>query len=163
MRSPPPLGQMDFQYLFVSFRGRISRPIFWFGAILLLAIFLGISFAIVVQTRGIPSEIPGMLLVIVQLLLLHPACVLMVKRLHDRNRPGYFTAVLFLPLVVERVRYLGSLFGQPERGALDYFLLGIVLAAGVWLFIELGCLPGTAGPNDYDEDPLGGVERRQVP
>jgi uncharacterized membrane protein YhaH (DUF805 family) len=163
MRSPPPLGQMDFQYLYVSFRGRIGRTIFWFGAILLLAIFLGITFVIVYQTRGIPPEIPGMLLVVVQLLLLHPACALMVKRLHNRNRSGYFTAVLFLPLVVERVRYLGSLFGQPERGVVDYFLLGIVLAAGGWFLIELGCLPGTAGPNDYDEDAPDGVGRRQVP
>ena len=154
---------MDFQYLFVSFQGRIGRPLFWAGAFMLTLIMLFIWGLIWIQTRGIPPEIPGMVLVITQLLLLHPACALMVKRLHDRNRPGFLTAALFVPLVVERVRYLGSLFGHPERGLIDYFLLGIVFMAMVWFIIELGCLPGTAGENDYGEDSFGDRGRRRVP
>lgn len=154
---------MDFQYLFVSFQGRIGRPLFWAGAFMLTLIMLGIWALIWIQTRDVSPEIPGMVLVITQLLLLHPACALMVKRLHDRSRPGYLTAVVFIPLVVERVRYLGSLFGYPERGLIDSVLLGIVAAAGVWFIIELGCLPGAAGENEYGDDSFGDRGRRRVP
>jgi uncharacterized membrane protein YhaH (DUF805 family) len=30
------------------------------------------------------------------------------------------------------------------------------MAIVIWAFVELGCLPGTSGPNQYGPDPLGG-------
>ena len=146
---------MDFQFLFVNFQGRIGRTVFRIGAVVLLAMFLGISFLIVIQTRGFELG-RGFALAMVQLLFLHPACALMAKRLHDRGYSAYPLVVVAAPIVVERYRYLRNLFaGEPGPETLDYFLWGIALAAAVWLLIELGFLPGTAGPNRYGPNPFG--------
>jgi uncharacterized membrane protein YhaH (DUF805 family) len=49
---------------------------------------------------------------------------------------------------------------QPEgqRESLNAVAVGAVIAASVlmmWLFIEIGFLRGTQGPNRYGPDPLG--------
>lgn len=50
---------------------------------------------------------------------------LIIKRLHDRDHSGWF-----------------------------YFIALIPIVGGIWLFVELGFLPGTEGPNRFGEDPL---------
>jgi len=49
-----------------------------------------------------------------------------VKRYHDRDKSGWWILILFIPLV-----------------------------GFIWFLIELGCLPGTPGPNRFGPDPLG--------
>ena len=47
-----------------------------------------------------------------------------VKRWHDRDKPGTWVLINLIPLV-----------------------------GGIWAFVEVGCLRGTFGPNNYGEDP----------
>ncbi len=62
---------------------------------------------------------------LLSLLVAIPAWRLLVKRCHDRNRSGVFI-----------------------------YLLGMVpIIGGPWLFIELGLLKGTSGPNRFGPDP----------
>ena len=48
--------------------------------------------------------------------------------------------------------------GDPlNQNALDYLLNIIVFVVSIWFFVELGCLRGTVGSNQYGPDPLGAV------
>ena len=90
----------------------------------------------------------------------------MVQRLHDRGRTGLWAlAVWALPglpwllmtLFMEGVRMHGN---APGGDALGVFFALPTLGAFVlylWLFVELGFLRGTAGPNRFGPDPLGGA------
>jgi uncharacterized membrane protein YhaH (DUF805 family) len=56
--------------------------------------------------------------------LLWPFFAVNAKRWHDRNKSGFWTFINIIPI-----------FGL------------------IWLFIECGCLKGTAGENDYGPEP----------
>ncbi len=83
---------------------------------------------------------------------------LCAKRLHDRNRSGWW---LLAPTVTLLVAILLAfvMFAQPEgqrepwNSAAVFFTLATV-ALGIWLFLEIGFLRGTEGPNSYGPDPL---------
>ena len=80
---------------------------------------------------------------------------LTVKRLHDRDRSGWW----LIPFVV-----VPNVFQQFE-GRLGDSMFAILLAAlvtalGIWAFIELVVLKGTIGPNRFGADPLAADARR---
>jgi uncharacterized membrane protein YhaH (DUF805 family) len=84
---------------------------------------------------------------------------LSVKRLHDRDRTGWWLLVQALVLLVAVILMVVA-FAVPEEQRTSWFVIGgiaSVAAIGVslWLFIEIGFLKGTAGPNRYGADPLG--------
>ncbi len=105
---------MDPKFLFLSFEGRINRQPFWLGA---LAIFVanGIVFAV------FQAWLAGLL----QLALAYPTFAVAVKRCHDRNKSGWWSLLLLIPVV------------------------GII-----WAVIDLGLLEGTDGGNAYGPDPF---------
>lgn len=83
------------------------------------------------------------------------------KRLHDRNKAAIWLFPFLiipwglgilrfaaLPMLLESGRYFGPL----GIGWGSAHLLGTIL--GVWAFIELFCLRGTAGENRFGPDPL---------
>ena len=68
------------------------------------------------------------------------------KRLHDRDKSAWWLVLFY---VVPGI--LSSLANQMDFG----FVLHLVsFAITVWAFVELGCLRGTVGPNQYGPDPL---------
>jgi uncharacterized membrane protein YhaH (DUF805 family) len=72
-----------------------------------------------------------------------------VKRLHDRNRSGWWIVPFFvLPIFSDRiVEPLGdSIFASTTSAAL--------LILCIWGFVEMGFLRGTSGPNQFGPDPL---------
>jgi uncharacterized membrane protein YhaH (DUF805 family) len=60
------------------------------------------------------------------LAILYPSLAVAAKRFHDRDKSGWWVLIIFIPIV------------------------GII-----WYIVELGCLPGTPGPNRFGSDPLG--------
>ena len=78
-----------------------------------------------------------------------------VKRLHDRNKSGWWMVPLLIaPNVFNRLEAR-----LPDSYAAD--ALGTVaFALCVWGFIELLCLRGTRGPNRFGPDPLAPVDTR---
>ncbi|MBB5352032.1 uncharacterized membrane protein YhaH (DUF805 family) [Haloferula luteola] len=130
--SPTPLSTK--QVLF-GFTGRISRRTFWTGS---LAIGLGfIVFAGILSAAtggsidpetGNPTGMSSVAALIIGLLYIPMTWIslaLQIKRWHDRGKPGWWCLINFIPII-----------------------------GGLWSFIEVGCLRGTVGPNEYGEDPI---------
>jgi uncharacterized membrane protein YhaH (DUF805 family) len=73
-----------------------------------------------------------------------------VRRLHDRDRSGWWLLVFVVcPLAFQGAGSLNTLDAGPAVA-----LLVASLVLSIWGFIELGCVPGTSGPNRYGLDPL---------
>jgi len=138
---------MDFVNLYTSFDGRISRQPFWIGMIILVVVMIVLMFLVMFG---------GMLLIfILQLVFLYPSAAVMVKRLHDRNKSGYYAAILLgLSLLNGFTNVLGITGNPLEANALDYILGILVFVVSIWFLIELGFLRGTTGQNQYGPDPL---------
>jgi uncharacterized membrane protein YhaH (DUF805 family) len=68
-----------------------------------------------------------------------------VKRLHDREKSGAWLLLFYLvPGVLQAIGDSG--------GGLFFVLIGFVIS--IWGFVEMGCLKGTTGPNEYGADPI---------
>lgn len=116
---------MDWKYLYLSREGRINRAKFWAGIVVF--IIGGIVFEILDRMFGTFSyrHGAGLLSGLYSLAIIYPAIVLYAKRWHDRDKSGWWTLILIIPVI-------GSL----------------------WFLIELGFLRGTAGTNRFGADPL---------
>jgi uncharacterized membrane protein YhaH (DUF805 family) len=152
---------MDLRHLYTSFDGRINRGRFWFGALSLGAVNLTIMF-VVAKLLGASFFPPDFRLRVISLvggvLVLHPLAALMVKRLHDRDRPAWLAAVFLGVPMVQSVLTLGpatDASGPPSGLTLVRALFDLVFfATNAWGLIELGCLRGNNGPNRHGPDPL---------
>ena len=77
-------------------------------------------------------------------------CAIAVKRLHDRNKSGWWLAAFYVAPIL-----LDKLWDWLDNPTLAYgvSLIGFVLS--IWAFIEIFCLRGTRDPNRFGPDPLG--------
>jgi len=150
---------MNFIELVTRLDGRINRAKYWLGSIVTGLIFVAITIPLIFA-QGLPEDPEDLKsslwwLPILQLIFLYPWTAIMVKRLHDRNRPSYFAAFMVVPILISMATNFLGLTGDAEHsGALDWILGVIILGVGIWFFIELGCLRGTIGDNQYGPDPL---------
>lgn len=160
------LIKMGLGHLYTSFDGRINRQPYWIAAIVLAVVNLVISL-VVGRLLGVSIMAPDFRFKLVSLVLavlfLYPAAALMVKRLHDRDRPAWLAAFFLAPTLIRSVADLIGTTGNPlNPNMLDFLLTSIFTIAfaivGIWAFIELGCLRGSVGTNQYGPDPLGGSE-----
>lgn len=121
---------------YVTWRGRASRSEFWFFFLFaMLCIFaasivdrvLGTTFSMVNPVTGLRQSLGyGYVYMIVSLALFLPNLSVMVRRLHDTGRSGWWYWIVLIPLV------------------------------GAILLIVWFATKGTTGSNEYGEDPLGG-------
>jgi uncharacterized membrane protein YhaH (DUF805 family) len=157
---------MNFGYLYTSFEGRINRAKYWAATIILIIIVLvimfGVGFALGMSMN--PEDHTFKLIVLVcQLIFLYPSAAVMVKRLHDRNRPGWFAVFMLGPVAIKAATDAFGITGDMEHlNGIDHLLNFLTLGVGIWFFIELGCLRGTIGDNQYGPDPLA-IKVEQVP
>jgi uncharacterized membrane protein YhaH (DUF805 family) len=127
----------NYRQLLLSFNGRISRYTYWMEyyipVMLLYIVVLVIDVVIFgtnISTEGEAAEYTlhvegGPLSTILSLALIYPSLAVTTKRWHDRDKSGWWSLILLIPI-----------------------------AGGIWFFVELGCLPGTSGPNRFGADPL---------
>jgi uncharacterized membrane protein YhaH (DUF805 family) len=147
---------MDFSYLFTSFDGRINRKPYWLGILVMVAVSLVVTL-LLAFVMGMQGRSFLILMFIIQLVLLYPSAALMVKRFQDRNRPGWFAAILLVPLILQGITNIMGITGDPlNQGMLDYLFAAWIFIVGIWFFVELGCLRGTVGDNQFGPDPLAG-------
>jgi uncharacterized membrane protein YhaH (DUF805 family) len=151
---------MRWQWLFFGFEGRINRAKFWLATLgyVLVGIagkaarsaagWLGTSddfgHPVLIQTLCFAFE-----------LVLWLSCLAVAaKRLHDRDRSGWWLLVLYVaPIAAVFLAYLvGS--NSDVGGLAARMCILAVFAFFIWFFVELGCLPGTCGYNRYGRDPL---------
>jgi uncharacterized membrane protein YhaH (DUF805 family) len=158
-----------------SFDGRLRRADYWF-----ISICLGVSTFVVTEVliwnlfgRDY-SLLSGHLLtasqlrvsafwpVIVQMLLsgatLWPALAMSAKRAHDRNKSARL--ILALVVVVWANGFAQILLPNSAEAAepLPIYLASLawnvlMFAASVYLFVVVGCLDGTRGPNRFGPSP----------
>ncbi len=163
---PPTIGKFYF-----SPSGRISRSQYWLRFMLpyvVIYLSLVIMAGVTDDTSTAHSVISGILTIFV-LVALWPSIAILVKRIHDRNKPGWLCLVLYVPTVLFMVLLIVLIAGSvieaartgaytpPAVGALAIVvgLLALTSAGvGLWFFIEFGCLRGTVGPNRYGPDPV---------
>ena len=113
-----------------SFSGRINRKTYWlkgmlplWGALVLYYLFV-VACASLSETAGV---IALLLMLPLYLVFLISGIAVNVKRLHDRDRTGWWILAAYIPFV------------------------GLFI--GIWLFIEVGFLKGDAFPNRYGDVP----------
>ena len=142
---------MDWKALLFSFQGRIPRKKYWIA--ILLIIFIGLLlfglFVLLANAAlgfftafliGLPLFIP----------FVWAGIAVPVKRLHDRNKSGWYYLLYFtLPNVLDRLSDKIA-----EGSALWWIVLLAGLVIGIWAIVDLGFLKGTNGDNNYGSDPL---------
>ena len=143
---------MDWQNFLFSFEGRSNRAKYWLFA-LLGTIFSLVLVAIVFG--GGFSMAAWVVAAVLYLGLLYSAVAVGVKRLHDRDKSGWWLLIFYFgPGILDGV---GRLTDASAISVAHMVLSVASLAVAVWGIVELGILRGTRGPNQYGPDPL---ERR---
>jgi len=151
---------MDWTTLLFSFHGRINRGKCWLAVLIYIVAWSAFFISTIVWLGGLNLDDlwsfagKGLLLWLVGLILLilgtWSYLAVGVKRLHDRDKSGWWILLFWLgPGILG-----GWPSAAPDLGA--GLILSLAAAAiAIWAFIELGCLRGTPGPNQYGPDPLG--------
>jgi uncharacterized membrane protein YhaH (DUF805 family) len=139
---------MNWTYLLTSLDGRIARKPYWVSILVL--------FIVAAIAQLIAYLIGGLLLVmLVGFATLYPSFALNVKRGHDRNRPTWLMVVFFvLLIIVNIIQFFGLDMVNDEPTALFFVVSVPWFLFALFVFIDLGFLRGTPGPNQYGPDPL---------
>lgn len=155
---------MNFIELWTTFDGRINRAKYWAGALVLMVILLVVWFVVAGLLFGGAGPMSQVTLQLIFLVIvIYPMTALMVKRLHDRDRPTMLVAVFWAPSIVQLLGDATGLTSQATDiggqtvmlpNTLGWIVLGISMIVGIWALIELGILKGTDGPNQHGPDPL---------
>lgn len=135
---------MPIKAVWFTIAGRINRKTYWISGILSLML-LQTTYGLVVNgiTFGITSIVPSMnqavelIVTIIMLVTALPLFVLSMwasigitfKRLHDRNRSGWFLLIGLIPVV-----------------------------GFIWLLVEIGFLRGKEGPNKFGPEQSDGPQ-----
>jgi uncharacterized membrane protein YhaH (DUF805 family) len=151
---------MDWTTLLFSFRGRINRGKYWLAVLIYMLVWTAFITGCLIWLGGMNTDDPfsfagaGLLIWLMGFILLvagiWSGLAVGIKRLHDRDKSGWWILLFWLgPGILS-----GSNAFMPDVGG--GFILSLAAAAvAIWGFVELGCLPGTPGPNRYGPDPLG--------
>lgn len=142
--------ELDWVGLFLRLDGRIGRRAFWVGFGLVVGGLLLADLA--ARSAGLPG-------LALALALLYPLIAVLVKRLHDRGRTGWWAlAIVATPLGVGFLPALFARFaGLGETGILRAATGSIgltVLALAVLVVLELGLRRGDPGYSEHGPPPL---------
>jgi uncharacterized membrane protein YhaH (DUF805 family) len=133
-------------HVWFGFSGRLNRAKLWLVGLINCAIIVaGAIFAYLTD-----SNIAWAGFALVYLALAISGLAITIKRLHDRDKSGWW-ALLFLvaPSVISGIGAASGQIGGAVTGLVSF---GI----SIWALVELGCLRGTVGPNQFGPDPLAG-------
>jgi uncharacterized membrane protein YhaH (DUF805 family) len=144
------VGSMDWRKLFLSFEGRINRAKYWLVMLVVVVALAPLGGAFLHR-----SELLYALAFIGVVVAVFLGFSSAIKRLHDRGKSGGWIVIFYLlPSILERI-------GDAIPDRMPYVAVSLLLylcsfAIWVWAVVELGCLRGTTGTNQYGPDPLEG-------
>jgi uncharacterized membrane protein YhaH (DUF805 family) len=154
---------MDWRTLLFAFRGRINRAKYWLAILIYTIVWVvfGIVGAILAggsavvplnaSTNSGAIVLVGLLFFIPLVLGVWSGLAIAIKRLHDRNKSGWW--LLLFWLAPSALNAIGQTFASDKAAVIGLIaLIGVAIA--IWGFVEIACLKGTTGPNDYGSDPL---------
>jgi uncharacterized membrane protein YhaH (DUF805 family) len=140
----PQGATMDPIDLLFGFKGRINRAKYW---LVVLIWFVAWLITLMLAWMSTFSIIAIVLAAIVAIVGIVVGVAVGIKRLHDRNKTGWWLLLFYLaPGVLDAITR-----GTGSAGMVFSFAS---LAISVWAIVELGCLRGTIGPNPYGPDPV---------
>ncbi len=160
----------NIKMLLTTTEGRIGVRDWWVG-MLILSVLGFIPNIILMFAFG--QRLPVVFVggsVVVSLVIIWFAYCMGIKRRHDRGSAGSDLKLLLAAIVVGQLvqapRTLEVLSGDLGAGRpapeLWMQIIGFVLSIfGLYVFIQLGFLKGTTGPNSYGPDPLDGATRTE--
>jgi uncharacterized membrane protein YhaH (DUF805 family) len=150
---------MDWQSLLFSFRGRINRAKYWLAVLVFVVADAVLGLLGWVLDNGVAVQI---LSFVVNLAVLIASIAVCIKRLHDRDRSGWWLLLFYVGPVA--VALIGGFIFWAAADAVgmsaEWSYLGLRLcilggiALAIWGFVEIGCRRGTAGYNRFGPDPL---------
>jgi len=125
--------------------GRATRGELWAKSFVLGVVGFGAAMLVSVVVPGFLAFAAMVVLVVV---LVGVQMTVIARRLHDRDKSGLYVVFFYgLPLLMDAVAW---------RAAESVLATAATFASGVialWAFVEIFCLPGTAGPNRFGPDP----------
>jgi uncharacterized membrane protein YhaH (DUF805 family) len=150
---------MDWTTLFFRFNGRINRAKFWLASLVYTTIMIALVAAFIVSIGEFDKdrigEMVGTSLLfiaiggVVFLIMVWSSFATAIKRLHDRNKSGWWMLLFWvLPSII-------GIAADSISGIGSFVLNAVSIVLSIWGFVEVGCLRGTQGPNEYGPDPLG--------
>lgn len=134
---------MIIQQWFFSFRGRVGRRDFWLWQaiwVLLTSLLFFLAGNDLLDTQMAAFGI---------VCLLWPASAIVVKRLHDRDRRGYWALLLIAAWLLMAGNW--SMTGEVLQWLIGRVLPFIILAG---LVLDLGVFRGTVGDNRFGAAPV---------
>ena len=162
----------SFWPFYFSLNGRISRSQYWLRFVVpYLVIYFALQIVGAIAGSGSNLNIAiSITIMIFSLVMLWPSLAILVKRIHDRNKSGWWCLFLYIPTFVFTILlmvWLGAAIlaiaagdadtALPTLGALGILviILGVAtLGIDLWFFVEFGCLRGTIGANRFGPDPV---------
>jgi uncharacterized membrane protein YhaH (DUF805 family) len=158
--------------LLFSLKGRINRKPWWLATIAagFAASIITAVIEIIARSSGHvavdpvtnqtePTGVLGLAVLAVGLANMWIAFALSVKRLHDRDRTGWWLVWQLLIILLAVILIVVAIVVPEEQRPLWYALGGgagvLAFVISVWLFVHIGFLRGTQGPNRFGPDPLG--------
>jgi len=126
--APSAASKHTLKYVLFAFNGRISRFEYWVMGILpMIAMYVTVAIVIaVIESSDIlknPNVAP-VALASTYIPAFWIGLAINIKRWHDRNKSGMWICIGMVPIV-----------------------------GPIWSLVELGCLPGSDGPNRYGPAP----------
>ena len=137
-----------------TFKGRLSRNGYWrFRWISVgIAMMAMVSFLLLAET--VVTSWAWLVFPLAGAVLLLASLSTTVRRLHDRNRSGWWLLGFgLLPLLVGAGFYVSSLLAKPYSGWAFFGGFAVAMALSLWASIEVDFLPGTPGPNRFGAEP----------
>ncbi len=143
---------MSMLNLFFGFKGRIKRSQYWAAAgvqfVVLILLVVGIISSLGMSGEELKAQraamnpdvlakvgMVGLALLLGLVVFVWSTAALYTKRLHDRNKGAIWLLAIYGPS-------FGAIVFPP--------LVVLSFISTLWVFIELGCLPGTQGPNRFN-------------
>jgi uncharacterized membrane protein YhaH (DUF805 family) len=151
------MGAINWGDLLFGFNGRINRAKYWIA----IAVCIALS-VIGTVLAAILGDTVGLLVNgIIAIATLVISIAAGIKRLHDRNKSGLWLLLFLLaPGILLSFGMIAGVASVAGGGGMTGGAVGMLISLigtglAIWAFVELGCLRGTVGPNQYGPDPLG--------
>ncbi|KPD03937.1 DUF805 domain-containing protein [Moellerella wisconsensis] len=131
---------MTLQQWAFSFKGRIGRRPFWAGIALCFILM------VIITSLQTAFSLPNTLIIPLLILVLYPLAAIFTKRLHDRGKPGGWTALIFIAFLLFSLDV--SQFAPIWQWGIGRFL---PLFITVIMLLDCGTFHGMASENRYGE------------